>query len=292
MDFTSFCREIYSLMLPRLPLQGQTVLSLTALARQGGWYYPSARDKHAFFFDCHSAYRAYLNGAEPVRIADAMESSFLESRWEAEGRVAETLSRANLTPEWGLRLSPLKESAYLPADAFYLCWGPYILEPCCRFDRSPSFRYHSLSPGELLPPLREERNFWPFFWRELIRQDPPRLFAPMPLMPPREIDLSRPEYPPDPTPKESSYILTSRKTRYGAAVLFYPGLLARIHRMLSDYYLLIASPHEAALFPGDGPFLKDALHSSLRERSRLSQTENTFPPALCQYTVDRGLHLC
>lgn len=291
MDFSSFCREIYSLISARLPVHLQAETNLRTILHQGGWYYPSSRDRNAYFFDCAKAYKHYVSGMELDLVADALEHAFFCRQWEAGLPLMESSSNHANARQLSLRIRPAEDLSLLPGSAYYLCWNQYILEPCLRQD--PVLSYRSLLPADVPENVREDSLFWEFFWNKLIRQDPPLIYALTPSRGLRELKLHMPKYWPVQDPARITYILTSRKVRYGAAVLFYPALLKRIHRILSDYYLLLSSPHEVRLFPGNSPYLRDALQANLEEKHPAFEAPDShFPPALYQYTVERGLTSC
>lgn len=288
MDYSAFCREIYNLLSPRLPLRLQSESDSASLLRQGGWYYPSLRDKDAWFFDLQKAYSYFLSGTDCRVIADAMESAFLMHQWKKTEPFLNAPLSSSSSLRWSLRIRPVREAAFLPDNAHFLYWDKYILEACCRTE--DSFEMHTLLSVEKDSRQQEGVYFWPLFWSELIRQDPPVLFSNHPHQIHKEINLTanplgRMDY-----PKENSYILTSRRRQFGAAVLFYPGLLERIAAFLSGFLILLSSPHELILFPGKGMMMRDILEYALDEaRAESPEEEKRFTPGLYQYTVGKGL---
>lgn len=291
MDFSAFCREIYSLISARLPVYLQVETDLRTILHQGGWHYPSSREKNAYFFDCTRAYKHYVSGMELSLIADSMEHAFFCRQWDAVIRMAEPLSKAYSAKQWSLRIRPAEDISFLADSAYYLCWNQYILEACIRQDPALSFR--SVLPEDLPEDCHEEVIFWEQFWKKLVRQDPPVLFALKSMNTLQELKLHAPKSWPSQDYASVTYILSSRNIRYGAAVIFYPGLLNRIHKTISDYYLLISSPHEVRIFPGNSSYLRDSLTAKLEEKLPASETQkNTFTTSLYQYTVERGLTSC
>ncbi|MBQ7146627.1 MAG: hypothetical protein IJR95_07670 [Lachnospiraceae bacterium] len=291
MDFSVFCREIYSLVSARLPLHLQVETDLRTILHQGGWYYPSSRDRNAYFFDCAGAYKHYVSGMELSLLADALEYAFFCRRWDAGLPLPDTLSKTASPRQWSLRIRPMEEVPLLPDSAYYLCWDRYILEACLRQD--PALSYRCILPEDVAENVREESLFWEFFWNKLIRQDPPLIYAQMPSQGLRELKLHSPRSWPVRDSASLTYILTSRKIRHGASVIFYPRVLSRIHHILSDYYLLLTSPHEIRLFPGNSAYLRDSLQSMPEEKPPAFENRDTpFPAALYQYTVERGLTSC
>lgn len=69
------------------------------------------------------------------------------------------------------------------------------------------------------------------------------------------------------------FVLTNQYALYGAACVFYPGLLAKIARLLGgDFYIVPSSIHEVLILPVDAPGIA-ALHSAQLEANRLPDPE-------------------
>lgn len=267
MDHVSFCGEFYRLISVRLPSAVLPEQDPASLARHGGWHYPSVRDKNAYFFDCGTAYRQYLAGAPLTEIADAAEYDFLHHQWDLSAASVGHEITGAVRPQWALRLRPAAENQAGDLSPFCLCWDRYLLEPLCRFLSSASFSFQSVRSEDLARLGTDEAGFWERFWKELPQQDPPELGG----------DL----------------ILTGRRGLYGAAVLFYPGLLSRLHGRFSDFRLLLSSPHEAVIFPAAGVPQNDGVRRpGARIPNADAAEEPGFVPALFQYTVETGLTPC
>ena len=288
MDFSAFSSEIFHMLSERLPEAVICDCSPETAVHAGGWYYPSARERSAWLFDLKGAYHQYLSGASVCDIADAMEYDFLMHQWDL---LAASLPDGLLSfpaPEWALRL---KDGGGGPerGSSLSLFWDRYILEPCCRFlaaDSLSSLSFRPLTQESLARLETDEDGFWERFWREIVLQDPPVLLPP-------SSDAGSPPGK-SPVPGGEDYrILTGTRGLYGAAVIFYPGLLGGLHRQYGDFRLLITSPHEVLLYPRGNASAADETFIRLRaERETADSDGAAFLPGLYQYTVDAGLTPC
>lgn len=76
---------------------------------------------------------------------------------------------------------------------------------------------------------------------------------------------------PGETKEEQSYVLTNRGARYGAAVIFYPGVLEKAGEQLhSSFFILPSSIHEVILLKDEGEFDADELQEMV---SSINSTE-------------------
>ncbi len=267
MDHSSFCGEFTRLISARLPSAVIPDQDPSSIARHGRWHYPSVRDQNAYFFDCGTAYRQYLAGAPLAEIADAAEYGFLQHQWNVSAASAGQEIIGAVPPQWALRLRPASEDPAGDLSPFCLCWDRYLLEPLCRFLLSASLSFQPVRAEDLARLGTDEAGFWERFWRELPQQDPPEL--------------------------GSDLILTGRRGLYGAAVLFYPGLLSRLYGRFSDFRLLLSSPHEAVIFPAAGVPQQDGTgRPGAWILSGAAAEAQGFVPALFQYTVEAGLTPC
>ena len=299
MDYMSFSREIFRLISLRLPAALLPDPDPAFLSRYGGWFYPSARDPHAFFFDCRTAYRSYLAGATLSEIADALECDFLSHQWEACGIRARLLSPSGAGPQWALRLRSVTGSDPLPSRSLCLFWDRYALEPYCRFLGSDSLQFRPVAEEDLALLSSGESAFWERFWRELAVQDPPELLAVTEegreaeaVWDAPEKVYNAPEEADAAGPPADCYLLSGRRGLYGAAVIFYPNLLRLLHRRFGCFRLLLSSPHEVMLFPEGGRYQPEDTVRMLYEVREKSDPAGGLVPALYQYTVDAGLTPC
>ena len=134
MDFSVFCREIYSLVSARLPLHLQVETDLRTILHQGGWYYPSSRDRNAYFFDCAGAYKHYVSGMELSLLADALEYAFFCRRWDAGLPLPGMLSKTASPRQWSLRIRPIPPIIFAGTGIF---WRPV----CGRIPPYPTGAY-------------------------------------------------------------------------------------------------------------------------------------------------------
>ncbi len=291
MDYTSFSREICHFISLRLPAALLPDPDPAFLSRCGGWFCPSARDPHAFFFDCRTAYRSYLAGASLSEIADALEFDFLSHQWEVLGIRTRLLRPADAGPQWALRMRSVTGSDTLASRSLCLYWDRYALEPYCRFLDNDTLQFRPVMKEDLALLNTGETSFWERFWRELAAQDPPELTAVSEERMPETV-WDQPEGAEAAVPPADCYTLSGRRGLYGAAVIFYPNLLRLLHQRFGSFRLLLCSPHEAMLFPEGGRYQPEDTVRMLYEVREKSDPGGGLVPALYQYTVDAGLTPC
>ena len=281
MDYTSFCGEIFRLLSARLPASMLPGQDPAETARTGGWYYPSARDRSAWFFDCRNAYRQYLAGVSVSAIADTMEYSLLLHQWDSLPASLRPEPAGGITPEWALRLRPFSGPPPDPSASLCLLWDRYLMEPCCRFLSSDSLLFQPVNLRDMDILGTDEAGFWARLWEELPLQDPPVLSAILPDGCFADVSSET---------SGQRCILTGQRGLYGAAVLFYPGLAARLNARFSGFMALVSSPHEAVLFPGDIVSSSEEAFRLLYElREKAGPADTDLFPELYQYTVEAGL---
>ncbi|MBP3729238.1 MAG: hypothetical protein J6H18_03100, partial [Lachnospiraceae bacterium] len=100
------------------------------ILRQGGWHFPSVKRKDSVYLDFRSAYRRYLAGSSPERLADEMERFILLRQWESCRSLFPSDPRRRPGTQWLLYFRDAEETRISPLS---LPWNQYQLEPCCRF---------------------------------------------------------------------------------------------------------------------------------------------------------------
>ena len=71
----------------------------------------------------------------------------------------------------------------------------------------------------------------------------------------------------------STYVLTNRSGWLGATVLFYPGIMKKLHEMLGEYYLIPSSVHEFMVIPDTEDITVQGLHAILAEGNQCAVEE-------------------
>ncbi len=96
-----------------------------------------------------------------------------------------------------------------------------------------------------------------------------------------------------PSSGSSFFVLTNSASRFGAAVILYPGLTDRICRRFGPYYLLPSSVHELLILPEKGEENISELKRLIRASNRrLGDSLLILSDELYRYDPQNGLHVC
>lgn len=89
------------------------------------------------------------------------------------------------------------------------------------------------------------------------------------------------------------YVLTNSVSRFGAAVILYPGMTERLYRRFGPYYLLPSSVHELLVLPEKDPENRMELKRLIRSSNReICDSLLILSDELYHYDPQSGLQIC
>ncbi len=92
--------------------------------------------------------------------------------------------------------------------------------------------------------------------------------------------------------RDSLFVLTNSKQRFGACSLFYPGLTEDLNERFGAYYILPSSVHEVLILPAeDAGSIREMKNLIRSVNASLNDTLLILSDELYAYDPERGLHI-